>query len=275
MTDEKKKIWLTGASSGIGRALALSLVSAGHRVVISARSVEKLQSVVDEADKKLSSNQIICEPMDATQIDSVQLAAENINKQLGGIDCVIINAGVCEYFDVDKPDWDMMRRVMDVNYFGAINTVRAAIPLLKLNANSKKNQRNQINQINNEQLSNPKIMAIASLASVVPFPRAEAYGASKAAMQYFFEALRIDLQKENIDVTVVQPGFVKTPLTDKNDFPMPFIMNVDDAVERVSLALEKDKHLFYFPKRLGWLLYGLQKFPKLWYWLAVNKLSRQ
>jgi short-subunit dehydrogenase len=120
----------------------------------------------------------------------------------------------------------------------------------------------------------PEIIVVASLASVIPFPRAEAYGSSKAALQYFFESLRIDLAKEDIGVTIIQPGFVKTPLTEKNDFPMPFLIDVDTAVEVIVDKIKSKRKLFYFPRRLGWLIYFMRAVPALWYWLVIKKLAR-
>ncbi|MGH1469727.1 MAG: SDR family NAD(P)-dependent oxidoreductase [Cellvibrionaceae bacterium] len=266
ISGRQEVIWITGASSGIGRGLAIKMASQGHQVIASARSSDDLYQL------SIENKNIATHVVDVCDVENLNSVSALIEKQYGYIDKIIINAGSCEYFDVDEPDWGMMRRVMEVNYFGSINTVQQALPLLRKSLGStKKSSANS----KEEENCYPHIVVVASLASVVPFPRAEAYGASKAALQYFFESLRIDLDKENIGVTIIQPGFVKTPLTDKNDFPMPFIITADEAVDTIVKKMGKQNRLFYFPKRLGLLIYLMRTFSSFWHWLAVNKLSRQ
>jgi short-subunit dehydrogenase len=249
-------IWITGASSGIGQALALHLAAAGNRVLLTARDPVKLTALAQASDN------IDVLPCDITDREALHLTGKVIEAKYGYIDRVIINAGTCEYFDIVKPDWDMARRVMEVNFFGAINTAAVALPLLQKRARDSSST------------MQPQVVLIASLASVVPFPRSEAYGASKAAVQYYFEALRIDLARQNIAVTVVQPGFVETPLTAKNDFPMPFLVKVDDAAKIIAAKIADYPHLVRFPGRLSSLLYSLRLLPRLWHWIAVKQLRR-
>jgi short-subunit dehydrogenase len=135
---------------------------------------------------------------------------------------------------------------MEVNFFGTVNCVELVLPLLRA-------------------ASRPHLVVVASQATAAPFPRAEAYGASKAALQYFCDCLRLDLSSENIDVGVVNPGFVDTPLTRKNDFEMPFLMDVEEAAGRVINKLESRPRRYSFPLRLS-LLLGLSKLvPALWH----------
>lgn len=244
-------IWITGASSGIGEALALSLAGTNNRVIATARDSAKLNKVKQRFNHAINSL-----PGDITDRQALTNMGKRIEQEYGFIDRVIINAGTCEYFDVANPDWEMAARVMNVNFFGAINTLAVALPLLK--KSSRK----------------PHIVVIASLASVVPFPRSEAYGASKAAVQYYFDSLRIDLAAQGIAVTVVQPGFVETPLTSQNDFDMPTLLKVDAAADIILRKIEDYPLLVSFPKRLAWTLYCFRWFPGLWHWIAVNKLSR-
>jgi len=251
-------IWITGASSGIGEALAVHLAAAGNRVVLSARTPTRLAAL---AQTSKNIDVLIC---DITDKQALADAGSLIEAKYGYLDRVIINAGTCEYFDIDNPDWEMARRVMEVNFFGAINTAAVALPLLQ----------NSVSQNLSRSAIKPQIVLIASLASVVPFPRSEAYGASKAAAQYYFEALRIDLARHNIAVTVVQPGFVETPLTAKNDFPMPFLVKVDDAAKIIATKIADYPHLVRFPGRLSSLLYSLRLLPRLWHWIAVKQLRR-
>ena len=189
-----KVIWVTGASSGLGRSLALGLAAQGHSVIASARNEE-----VPEITGEISVSPLFALPCDITDEKSVKgCAGESISAIFTGLDQVILNAGSCEYLDFPDPDWAAVRRVMEVNYFGTINCLQFALPLLRQSA-----------------VARPHIVVVASQVTNAPFAKAEAYGASKAALQYFFSSLRIDLAPENIDVSVVNPGFVDTPLTRK------------------------------------------------------------
>lgn len=233
-------IWISGASSGIGQQLAMQLASAGNRVIISARNRSSLEAMATQHDN------LIPLPCDVTDRDSMQLLALQLASISDHIDRLIINAGNCEYLDIHKPDWSMMKRIMNVNFFGAINMLEIALPLLKKSA------------------QRPHIVGVVSLATALPFARAEAYGASKAALQYFLDSLRVDLIEDGIDVTVINPGFVKTPLTDKNDFAMPFLLSSEKAAERMAKAISKRPYEYNFPRRLHYLLNTLACFPRYW-----------
>jgi short-subunit dehydrogenase len=234
-------VWVTGASSGLGQSLARSLASEGLQVIVSARNEEALRDLAE------SFPSITAVPCDTTVKGSMQSIQSRIQEEFGRLDQVILNAGSCEYLDFPEPDWQAIRRVMEVNYFGTVNCLEIALPLLR----QSKEER-------------PHIVVVASQATYAPFPRAEAYGASKAALQYFFSSLRIDLAQENIDVTVVNPGFVDTPLTRQNDFDMPFLMDVDEAAQRVINRLESRPRTYSFPKRLQALLFISRLMPRLW-----------
>ena len=239
--NEGKVIWVTGASSGLGRSLALGLAAQGHSVIASARNEESLVSL-----EKLSES-IIALPCDITDEKSVKAAQAKISANFTCLDQVILNAGNCEYLEFPDPDWTAIRRVMKVNYFGTINCLQMALPLLRQSA-----------------VARPHIVVIASQVTNAPFAKAEAYGASKAALQYFFSSLRVDLAPENIDVSVVNPGFVDTPLTRKNDFEMPFLMDVDDAAQRIIKQIESRPRIYSFPRRLRALLLTSRLMPGLW-----------
>ena len=250
-------IWVTGASTGIGRALAEQFAQQGHRVIASARSLSKLEQ---PAGENLSAS-IHLLPCDVVDKVSLQQAAQHIQDKFGHIDKVIVNAGTCEYFSIKNPDWEMMRRVMEVNYFGAINTIEVALPLLRQSPHNQ-SPHNQ-----------GHIVALASMATDVAFPRAQAYGGSKAALKYFFESLRVDLAVEKIAVTVVQPGFVATPLTAKNDFLMPFMISAEQAANTIIAKLNRKPFLIRFPRRLSWLLAIMSRLPSLWHYFAVHQLT--
>ena len=241
MNDRSQRaIWITGASSGLGRSLALELAVRGHRVFASARNLAELERLAEANDK------VVPVECDITDPASLQSAMGRIAQGSPHLDQVILNAGSCEYLDFPEPDWDAVRRVMEINYFGTVNCVQAALPLLR------------------QAEGGAHIVAVASQVTAAPFPRAEAYGASKAAMQYFFASLRIDLAAEDIDVTVVNPGFVDTPLTRQNDFDMPFLMGADAAAKRIADNIESKPRGYSFPLRLSAMLLLSKLLPRLW-----------
>ena len=221
----QKVIWVTGASSGLGRSLALQLARAGALVIASARNQQALDELAELDDN--------IRPLACDITDSAGFAAllEQMNAISPHIDQAILNAGNCEYLDFPDPDWAAIKRVMEVNFLGSVNCVEFVLPLLRASAEQR-----------------PHLVVVASQVTAAPFPRAEAYGASKAALQYFCESLRIDLAPENIDVSVINPGFVDTPLTRKNDFEMPFLMDVEDAARRIVARLPARPRSYSFPK---------------------------
>lgn len=253
-----KKIWITGAGSGIGRSLALSLACAGNHVVISGRNQDKLETVRALAPSNIST--LVCDVSDDTANDAVR---GDLASQVGSLDIAIFNAGHCEYVENGQLRTDLFRRVYEVNVFGVVNSAVIAIPLLRRNgkASSDPQQRSQI-------------VGIASLSTIVGLPRAEAYGSSKASMNYLLESLRLDIANQGIDVTVVNPGFVKTPMTDVNDFPMPFLMNADTAAQRIIAGIARRKLKLQFPKRLHYTLALAASMPGLWYRRGGKMLSR-
>ncbi|WP_095194181.1 SDR family oxidoreductase [Pseudomonas sp. Irchel 3A7] len=218
-----KRIWLTGASSGIGAALADILLTQGHFLAVSARNVKALESL-----HRNYPQQVLLLPGDLTEPDVVQAMGQRIGQVWGHLDQVILNAGTCEYLDAGVFEANMIERVMRANLFSAAYCVEAALPLLR------KAQR-------------PHLVAVCSSVTYLPLPRAEAYGASKAAMRYLFQSLRIDLVHEGIDVTLVSPGFVDTPLTQQNDFPMPMRWPVGKAAAYITTRLEKRPLEIAFP----------------------------
>lgn len=218
-----KRIWLTGASSGIGAALAEELLSAGHRVALSARSVEPLQALA-----KRYGERVLVAPGDLTDAVQVRAIGQRIEQVWGALDCAILNAGTCEYVEVRQFEAAMIERVVSANLFSASHCIEAALPLLR------NGQR-------------PHLVGVGSSVTYLPLPRSEAYGASKAALRYLLQSLRVDLAAEGIDVTLVSPGFVDTPLTQKNDFPMPMRWPVQRAARYIAERLDKRPHEIAFP----------------------------
>lgn len=225
-----KVIWVTGASSGIGLALVERLLGWGNTVIASARNLGSLESLTVPLASKLH-----LLPCDIGDADSMRAASAAMQTLTDRLDIAILNAGICEYVDLPRLDSESVARVFNVNMVGTSRCVEMALPLL-------------------EKSSAGVLAGISSLSSVVPFPRAEAYGASKAALDYFFDALAIDLHDSPVTVSVIRPGFVATPLTDKNDFDMPAIVQPERAVREILWAIESRKRWHAFPKRLAWTL---------------------
>ena len=246
--EARRTVWVTGASSGLGRGLALRLAASGATVIASARNHQALYDLAAEHDN--------IQPLgcDITDPDLWRDLPRRMSAITPRLDQAILNAGTCEYLDFPDPDWDAVRRVMEVNFFGTVNCVRIALPLLRASRNGR-----------------AQLAVIASQVTAAPFPRAEGYGASKAALQYFCDSLRLDLARENIDVSVVNPGFIDTPLTRRNDFDMPFLMDVDEAARRIVDRLQAGPRRYSFPLRLS-LLLGLSKLmPAIWQKMVAPK----
>jgi len=163
---------------------------------------------------------------------------------------------VVEYEDDLSFNIERYQSVFDVNFFGLVNSVAIAMPLLKKSEHK------------------PYIVGVTSLTVLTGFPRAEIYGASKAAADYFLKALRMDLSPERFDLSIVRPGFVKTPMTSVNDFPMPFIMSADDAADRIIDGMIKRKLFINFPRRFSFILKLLSSIPSIWYNVLGPKMNR-
>jgi short-subunit dehydrogenase len=231
-------IWITGASSGIGRAIAKQLAQQGNKIIASGRNRQALAELALESDNILP---MICDLVKDNK-DSIQQSLSELTDHL---DRILLSAGDCQYLTVEQGDWSCVDDVMAINFHGSVRAIQAALPLL-------------------EQSKHPHIVGISSMASLAPFTQAEAYGASKAALSYFLGALRIDLKAKNIDVTDIMPGFVDTPLTQKNDFSMPFLMSSDNASHRIINAIEKRSFTSVFPRRLYWLFKFISFIPATW-----------
>ncbi|WP_079200849.1 SDR family oxidoreductase [Pseudomonas sp. CC6-YY-74] len=233
-----RRIWLTGASSGIGAALAELLLQRGHRLALSARTVAPLHALA-----KRYPGQVLLAPGDLSDAAQVRAIGERIAQLWGALDTVILNAGTCEYLEVQSFEAALIERVVRANLFSASYCIEAALPLLRLG-------------------HEPHLVGVGSSVTYLPLPRAEAYGASKAGLRYLLEALRIDLAAEDIAVTVVSPGFVDTPLTQHNDFPMPMRWPVDKAARHIAERLEQRPFEIAFPWPFIAILRLLAHLPK-------------
>ncbi len=237
----KSNIWITGASSGIGEAVTQALTRGGHNLVITGRRHQPLEDL-----KAAAPERIIAAAGDTTSKEDLK-SIESVLEDHGDLHMAILNAGTCEYLDITHYDSDVIEKNIHTNVIGTARCVDIALPALR---------RTRAKGLP------ATLVIVSSSAWWFPFGRAEGYGASKAALTYFAQALRADLAKEGIDVVVVSPGFVKTPLTDRNDFPMPFLVTADDAAERIVAGLAKGKNEIAFPKRFTWMLRTLGALPQ-------------
>ncbi|TXH94774.1 MAG: SDR family NAD(P)-dependent oxidoreductase [Rheinheimera sp.] len=241
---------ITGASSGLGRALALHFARSGWQVVALARSQVLLEQL------RLEHAGIDILPVDLT--DSAQLAAATaeLSARYGRLDQVILNAGTCEYVDAEDLNLGSFERTFHLNVLAVVACTKAWLPLL-------------------QRSSTPRLAIVSSLAHLFPFGRAEAYGASKAAISYFTDSLRVDLAHTPIQVCLIEPGFVDTPLTQKNDFPMPFLLSSADAASRICRALALGSLRLQFPRRLTWSLKLLNLLPYRLRQQLAARMARQ
>jgi short-subunit dehydrogenase len=224
------KILITGATSGIGQQLAIDYLAEGHEVWAVGRNEQALDELRLQG---LSTGQVDLTDRNATL---------EWFSTLESVDLAILNAGTCEYIDLPEFDSALVQRVMRANVESMAISIEAVLPLLR------KSPRGHL-------------AVVGSSAAYLPLPRAEAYGASKAAIAYMVETLRIDLHRDNIAVSLICPGFVKTPLTDLNDFPMPFRISVQQASAYIRKGLLKRRAEIHFPKRFTFILKLLSFLP--------------
>lgn len=230
---EKGTIWLTGASSGIGESLARRLSGAGRSLIVTGRRSEPLEKLAATGPGKVT-------PAvgDTTSRDDQQAISECLGRH-GPVTMAILNAGTCEYLDVSDFRSEVIEKNIVTNVIGTSRSIETALPALR-----KARQQGYP----------ATLVIVGSSAWWFPFGRAEGYGASKAALSYLARSLRADLAGEGIDVVLVSPGFVKTPLTDQNDFPMPFRVSAEEAATRIVKGLDKGRNSIEFPRRFTWLM---------------------
>jgi len=231
MDFKDKIIFLTGASSGIGEALAIALAKRGAIIGLLARREGMLQELAARCEESGGVARIF--PADVVDSEAVHSAADRLRDEFGHIDILIANAGIGGN---DEPTRNYepaaVKQILDVNLLGAVNAIHAVVgPMLERGSG--------------------QLVGISSLAGFRGLPKSAAYSASKAGMTAFFESVRLDVQDRGIDVAIIQPGFIKTPLTAGRHNKMPFIMELDDAIPHFVGAIEKRKKFAAFPWQLA------------------------
>ncbi|MBX2837135.1 MAG: SDR family NAD(P)-dependent oxidoreductase [Gammaproteobacteria bacterium] len=239
-------VWITGASSGIGESLAWLYASQGHQVLASARNAEKLNELAARSSDL--SGKIVALPLDVTDNEAVTSHVQSAVAEFGEIDLSILNAGYYEPIEIDQLDLAHFENTYDVNLRGVIRCLMAVLPSALARRSGK-------------------VAIVSSVSGYIGLPKAAAYGSSKAALINLAESLRPECEAHGVQISLVSPGFVKSPLTDKNSFDMPFIIESDEAARRIVDGLATSKFEITFPRRFTYMLKVLQVLP---YWLLFK-----
>jgi len=250
MSENQKKIWITGASSGIGKAVAEKFAAEGWMVAASARRQEILN--------KMAENQnIFAYPLDVTQKENVTKTFNNIIEDFKNVDICLFCSGTYDPKLEQEINIEQNKFVMETNYFGVLNCIKAVETYFK---NKKSGQ----------------ISIVSSVAAYRGLPNSSGYGPSKAALTNLTESIYFDFKKHNVKISLVSPGFIKTPLTDKNEFPMPFIRSPEFAADKIFQGLTK-KNMFeiHFPLGLTLTLKFLRILPYKLYLFLIDKFVKR
>jgi len=225
--------WVTGASTGIGRHMAGQLLAAGVKVAVSARSADRLRDMGEGA---------LAVPLDVTDSQACVAAVAQIEAALGPIDLAVFGAGAYTPVKVDDIDVKVFARTMETNYMGVVNCLAAMAPPMLARRRGH-------------------VSWIASVAGYMGLPKAAAYGPTKAALINLAESLEPELRLKGVRLSVINPGFVATPLTAQNDFEMPFLMQPDEAARRSIAGLAEGRFEIAYPRRFVAILRALRMLP--------------
>ncbi len=247
-----KTILLTGASSGIGRELAVQLAARGNRLLLVARRQELLKEVENSlAPCTQGHRSLVCDVGDTAQVEAL---CRRLLEEGEEVDLLLLNAGVSLGFDVQNIDLGACRRVMDVNFWGAVSFIKWWLPTLL--------KRRGI------------IAVVGSLAGYRGMPKAAPYSASKGALMNFIDSLRIDLYPLGVRCVLISPGFVDTPMTQNSRYPMPFMISAEKAASIIIRGLEREKTEIRFPKIMALSAAAARLFPNRFYaWLMSRKVG--
>ncbi|MFW5680034.1 MAG: SDR family NAD(P)-dependent oxidoreductase [Pseudomonadota bacterium] len=241
----REVVWITGGSAGIGKAIALAYAREGALVAATARPSERLDEVAAEANVTAFAG-------DITDGPAMHDVVRRIEAELGPIDRAILNAGTHQPVKAQDFEASELERLLTINVVGTAHCLEAVLqPMLA-------RRRGQI-------------AVVSSIAGYTGLPTSAYYGATKAALFNMCEALKFDLDRAGIDMRVIAPGFVRTPLTDKNDFPMPFLMEPEDAARRVVKGLRGRQFEVTFPRRFSYTLKLLRILPYALYFALVRR----
>jgi short-subunit dehydrogenase len=250
MSVNQKKIWITGASSGIGKALTEKFALEGWRVAASARRKEIL-------DEMANNENIFSYPLDVTNQNQINEISSKITNDFGNLDLCVFSSGTYDPKLEQEINIKQNKFVMETNFFGVLYCIKSVEKYFK----DKKSGH---------------ISIVSSIAAYRGLPNSSGYGPSKAALTNLTESLYFDFKKYNVRISLISPGFIKTPLTDKNEFPMPFIKTPEFAAEKIFDGLTKSKAFeIHFPKALTLLLKFLRILPYKIYLFLIDKFVKR
>jgi len=238
--NENQRAWVTGAGKGIGRALALALADKGWTVAVSARTEGDLQTLIAEAAGR--PGRLVAFPADVIDQAGIEATVAKIEAELGLLDVAILCAGTHKPVTARTFDTRKFQALVDTNLMGTVHCLGALVPRFIARRTGR-------------------IAVVASVAGYCGLPTAAAYGATKAALINMCEALRPELQRDGVTLQIVCPGFVDTPLTRKNDFPMPFMISADSAAEAIVKGLASERFEIAFPLRMKLAMKFLKFLP--------------
>ena len=246
-----KVAWITGGGSGIGRSLAFALRDAGWEVVISGRNEERLHNTLRTA----GSRHLHTYPIDVTDQQAISKAADWLNERFGGVDLAVLNAGDYSPMRLNEFDLALFHKLISVNYLGVVNCLAALLPGMRRRGGGE-------------------ILITASLSGYCGLPGAAPYGASKAALINMAESLQPELMREGICLRLINPGFVESELTRKNDFKMPFLMTPDQAALEIMKRLSGSGFEIAFPKGFTLIMKFVRCLPYRLYFLLMQRLLK-
>ena len=250
---KNKVVMITGASSGIGHGLAADLSRRGAHLGLVARRSELLEKMVSEG----KDSRTVSVVADVRDVAAMKEAVERLGRELGPVDVLIANAGIGTTTRAPEIDPEAVANVISTNILGAVNCIAAVAPQMA-------------------ERGCGQLVAISSLAAYRGLPSSAAYCASKAALSAFMESVRLDLEGTGVGVTIIHPGFIKTPLTAGRQANMPFLMELDDAVQKIVKAIEKNKKSYAFPWQLASIVRLGMVMPNFLYdWIAVRNSFRE
>lgn len=242
--------WIVGASSGIGAALARLLVKEGWQVAASARNGSALEALADELGESLWAL-----PLDVTDSDALARAAIAIEQRWGSISHCLLNAATYTPMPLQEFAIERFRTALEVNVMGVVHGVAAVLPIMRRRGSGQ-------------------ILITASVAGYRGLPGAAPYNASKAALISLAESLRPELEREGICMRVINPGFVETPLTDKNDFAMPAMISPEQAARAIASRLDDTGFEIAFPRGFVWAMKLLRRLPYRLFFALTRRMVR-
>ncbi len=248
---EKGAAWITGASSGIGRALALALAKEGWPVAASARSRAGLEDL-----SRAGGGRIAPCPLDVSDRAAVKDSLAAVERVAGPVHLAILGAGAYNPMNASSLDSAEFARQIEVNLTGLVNCLAELLPGMMNRGTGR-------------------IALLSSPSGYRGLPNNAAYGPAKAAVTNLAESLKFDLDRAGVDIRVVHPGFVRTPMTDKNNFRMPFLMEPDEAAARILSGLAGTRFEIAFPRRLIWPMKCLRLLPDRLYFPAIRRITGQ